>query len=125
MTEPREPRKHPEALRVPRGPSDGRAARGGGLRPRLGGRPALRQGRYFAFVELSDGRVRSVTVRANPHQEHDSGDLPRFVRENGVNVIIAYGMDPRAVEFFNSFGIVVTGPPGGSWASWDPSSGDP
>jgi predicted Fe-Mo cluster-binding NifX family protein len=69
--------------------------------------------RYFAFVDVDGGSVRGVTVKENPHQEHGPGDLPKFVREHGARVVIAYGMGPRAVEFFNSYGIeVVTGASG-------------
>jgi Uncharacterized conserved protein len=69
--------------------------------------------RYFAFVEVDDGAIKDMVIKANPHQEHGPGDLPRFVSENGARTVIAYGMGGRAVEFFNSYGIeVVTGASG-------------
>ena len=35
------------------------------------------------------------------------GDLPNFVKENGGDVVISYGMGGRAVDFFNQLGIDV------------------
>jgi len=39
--------------------------------------------------------------------EHSPGQIPRFLKEQGVKVIIAYGMGWRAREFFSSLGIEV------------------
>jgi predicted Fe-Mo cluster-binding NifX family protein len=33
--------------------------------------------------------------------------MPRFIRDLGVDVIIAGGMGPRAIEMFRDFGIAV------------------
>lgn len=65
---------------------------------------------YFAFVEIKDGKIVKFTIKKNPYTEHGVGDLPRFVKENNADMIIAYGMGERAIDFFNSYGIdVITG----------------
>ncbi len=70
--------------------------------------------RYFAFVEVEEGSVKGVVVKGNPRRgEHSPGELPAFVRDNGASVVIAYGMGPRAIELFRSYGLeVVTGATG-------------
>ncbi|MCL4343698.1 MAG: NifB/NifX family molybdenum-iron cluster-binding protein [Nitrososphaerota archaeon] len=69
--------------------------------------------KYFAFVKVEGDKIANFEVKQNPHAEHEAGDLPKFVRENGAEFIIAYGMGPRAVDFFKSFGVqVITGASG-------------
>ena len=44
--------------------------------------------------------------------DHAPGVIPKFLHDNGVNMIIASGMGTRAQEFFTQFGIeVVIGAP--------------
>ncbi len=65
---------------------------------------------YYTFVDIKDGRIKNVKVLPVPFEEHGPGDLPNFVKENGGEVVIAYGMGHRAMEFFQQLGIdVVTG----------------
>ncbi len=65
---------------------------------------------YYTFVDVEDGKVAKVEVLQLPFEEHGPGDLPNFVKENGGEVVIAYGMGHRAVDFFQQMGIdVVTG----------------
>ncbi|NJF26052.1 NifB/NifX family molybdenum-iron cluster-binding protein [Thermococcus sp. Bubb.Bath] len=66
--------------------------------------------KYFTFVDVEDNEIRGVEVLPVPFEEHSSGDLPNFMQENGVEVVIVYGMGRKAMEYFNQFGItVVTG----------------
>jgi len=66
--------------------------------------------KYFVFVDVEDGEVKGVEVVAVPFEEHGPGDLPRFVKEHGGDVVLAYGMGQKAIAFFNQLGItVVTG----------------
>ena len=65
---------------------------------------------YYTFVDIEGGEIKNVEVVPVPFEEHGPGDLPNFVKEQGGDVVIAYGMGPRATEFFQQLGIdVVTG----------------
>ncbi len=68
---------------------------------------------YYTFVDIEDGEIKNVEVLPVPFEEHGPGDLPNFVKEHGGEVVIAYGMGHRAVDFFQQLGIdVVTGAEG-------------
>lgn len=62
---------------------------------------------FYTIVSVDEGRIGEVSVVRNPFVEHSPGQIPRFLREQGVKVIIAYGMGWRAREFFSSLGIEV------------------
>ena len=65
---------------------------------------------YYTFVDIEEGEIKNVESVPVPYENHDPGDLPNFVKEHGGEVVIAYGMGSRAVDFFQQFGIdVVTG----------------
>lgn len=57
----------------------------------------------FTIVEIEDGQVTSQTQVANPG--HRTGFLPKFMHEQGVDVMVTGGMGQRAVGFFQQFGI--------------------
>ncbi|MCL5278161.1 MAG: hypothetical protein M1517_10380 [Deltaproteobacteria bacterium] len=60
----------------------------------------------YTLVDIEDGRIVNKEVVENPGLEgHQPGVIPRFLHEKGANFIIAGGMGPRAVNFFNEFGI--------------------
>jgi len=67
-------------------------------------------------VEPKEGEIKApVKVLPNPYASSHGmpGEVPSFLKEQGIEVIIAGGMGPRAVDFFNQFGIkVVTGAAG-------------
>jgi predicted Fe-Mo cluster-binding NifX family protein len=68
---------------------------------------------YYAFVDVEENKIKNVEIVPVPFAEHGPGDLPNFVKENGGDVVIAYGMGGRAVDFFNQLGIdVITGASG-------------
>jgi len=68
---------------------------------------------YYAFVDVEGDEIKSFEVVPVPFAEHGPGDLPNFVKENGGDVVISYGMGGRAVDFFNQLNIeVVTGASG-------------
>ncbi len=63
--------------------------------------------RYYTIVNTEDMSAKSVPV---PFENHGPGDIPNFLKEHGANVIIAYGMGGKAVQFFDDMGIeVITG----------------
>ena len=66
--------------------------------------------RYFVFVDVEDNKIKNAEVVEVPFEEHGPGDLPNFTKEHGGEVVLAYGMGRRAIDYFNSLGIeVVTG----------------
>ncbi len=69
--------------------------------------------RHYTLVDV-DGKVIIATdVVDVPFADHEPGDLPNWLRSQMVDVVIAWGMGPRAVEYFERFGIeVVTGATG-------------
>ncbi len=69
--------------------------------------PHFRRAPYFLFVELdNDGEIVSVEAKPNPYVNvHGPGLVPRFVAENGAEMVVAGGMGERAAQFFKSYGI--------------------
>ncbi len=71
---------------------------------------------YYVILETDKKEVKQpVKVIANPYAtvHGQPGQVPSFLKEQGIEVIIAGGMGPRAVGFFNQHGIkVVTGASG-------------
>lgn len=65
---------------------------------------------FYTFVDLENGKITGVEVLPVPFEEHGPGDLPNFVREHGGEMVVAYGMGQRAIDFFNNMDIkVITG----------------
>ena len=64
----------------------------------------------FSFFEVDEAE-RSIVSRATLHAPpHEHGAYPRWLREQGAQVVLAGGMGPRAVQMFDHFGIMaVTG----------------
>ncbi len=70
---------------------------------------------FYTFVEAEAGEIGKVSTVANPFFEAHGqvGQVPGFINDQGAEVIIAGGMGPRAVGFFEQFGIKpVTGASG-------------
>lgn len=59
----------------------------------------------FEIFNTKNGRIISEESLENPG--HKPGFLPRFLNENGVNVIISGGMGQAAVDIFNENNIEV------------------
>ncbi|PKN54778.1 MAG: dinitrogenase iron-molybdenum cofactor biosynthesis protein [Deltaproteobacteria bacterium HGW-Deltaproteobacteria-14] len=78
---------------------------------------------YFAMVDLVDGRATTVNVVANPAaQNHQPGQVPRFIATAGADAIIAGGMGRMAVTLFERLYIDVasgaSGSAGAALAAW-------
>ena len=70
---------------------------------------------YYTLVEVEDDEIKKVTNVENPYyvSHGQPGLAPNFIKQQGAQVIIAGGMGPRAIEFFNQLGIeAVTGASG-------------
>jgi len=64
----------------------------------------------FALVDVVGGEIRGTEMKTGP--PHEPGALPRWLHENGANIIIAGGMGQRARAIFAQNGIeVVVGAP--------------
>jgi predicted Fe-Mo cluster-binding NifX family protein len=62
----------------------------------------------FALIETQNGEIKTKTMHTPP--PHEPGVLPRWLHEQGANVIIAGGMGARAQGLFSENGIkVITG----------------
>ncbi len=65
---------------------------------------------FYTFVDFEGEEISDVEVLSVPFEGHGPGDLPNFVKEHGGEMVVAYGMGQRAIDFFNDMGIkVVTG----------------
>jgi len=64
----------------------------------------------FAMLEVEDQKILNKEMLDPP--PHEPGVLPRWLKEQGTNVVIAGGMGQRAVELFQQAGIqVIVGAP--------------
>lgn len=62
----------------------------------------------FALVEVEDNQIKEKKIQVPP--PHEPGVLPRWLHEQGADVIIAGGMGMRAMDLFAQNGIkVMTG----------------
>ena len=59
----------------------------------------------YTILDIEDGKIVNRIEENNPG--HATGTIPQFMREKGVNVMIAGGMGWRAQEFFKQFNIDV------------------
>jgi predicted Fe-Mo cluster-binding NifX family protein len=66
---------------------------------------------YYVMVNVDGKDVKQTEAIANPFfNGHVPGAVPEFINKQSVNVMIAGGMGPKAIDMFNGFGIeVVTG----------------
>ena len=70
--------------------------------------------RYCTLIDIENGEITDTEVLDVPSAEHGPGDLPNWLHSQGADAVLAWGMGPRAVEFFEQLGIeVVTGATGG------------
>ncbi len=73
---------------------------------------------YFMMVDVEGTEVKKVDPVANPFfNGHVPGAVPEFINKQNVNVMIAGGMGPKAVDMFNGFGIEVATGVGGKVAN--------
>ncbi len=61
---------------------------------------------YFILVDVDDKEVKEVTAIDNPYYaNHSPGQVPAFIHNQGVSVMLAGGMGRRAVAIFEQNGI--------------------
>ena len=61
----------------------------------------------FALIETENGEIKNSAMQTPP--PHEPGVLPKWLHEQGANVIIAGGMGSRAQQLFGQSGIKVVG----------------
>ena len=61
----------------------------------------------FALLDLDEASRQITRKELVPSPGHQPGFLPGWLAQQGVNVVIAGGMGPRAVELFQENGIKV------------------
>jgi predicted Fe-Mo cluster-binding NifX family protein len=59
----------------------------------------------YTFVTIEDNKIIKKEVLSNPG--HAVGSVPKFVHDNGAKYMITDGIGPRAIDFFNQYGIDV------------------
>ena len=61
---------------------------------------------YYLLADIKEKKVEEINIVANPFfQQHQPGQVPGFINEQGANVIITGGMGRRAIMFFEQFKI--------------------
>jgi len=61
---------------------------------------------YFVFVDVNGQFVSRVEVLRNPcYGQHQPGEVPAFIHEQGADVMLTGGMGSRAVAYFREYGI--------------------
>jgi predicted Fe-Mo cluster-binding NifX family protein len=64
----------------------------------------------FALVDVQDNQIVSTKFAEPP--THQPGALPRWLNDEGVNLVITGGMGRRAISLFDQAGVkVVVGAP--------------
>ena len=69
---------------------------------------------FFALVDMEGNEVQGLEVIENPYYaSHQLGQVPQFIHEQKVDVMLSGGMGGRAIQFFGQYGIeAVTGAAG-------------
>jgi len=69
---------------------------------------------YYILVDVEGREVKDVRAVDNPYYgNHAPGQVPGFINDQGVNVMLTGGMGGRAIAFFEQYGIeAVTGAAG-------------
>jgi len=62
---------------------------------------------HFAIFDIDEQGKKIINKDNVPSPEHEPGLLPKWLAEQGVSVVIAGGMGPRAVNIFQENGITV------------------
>ncbi|MBM7559971.1 NifB/NifX family molybdenum-iron cluster-binding protein [Marinitoga litoralis] len=62
---------------------------------------------YFGLIEYKDNGDYDLEIIENPLVIHQPGEVPTFMKNNGVNLVIARGMGERGYLILKKFGINV------------------
>ncbi len=68
---------------------------------------------HYTLIDVDNGQIVTTQVLDVPYADHGPGDLPNWLHTHGADAVLAWGMGPKAVDFFNQLGIkVITGATG-------------
>ena len=76
----------------------------------LGGQISQHFGRcpYYLILDVEGDEIIKADSIVNPYyNDHTPGMVPKFINEQGANVMIAGGIGPRAIDLFAGMGIEV------------------
>ncbi|MBP2132332.1 putative Fe-Mo cluster-binding NifX family protein [Methanomicrobium sp. W14] len=59
----------------------------------------------YAFFDVEDGKIAGREDLKSP--EHAPGVIPKFLKENGADVVLACGIGQGALDLFSEMGIKV------------------
>lgn len=59
--------------------------------------------KYFYIFTLENGEIKDMKYFDSP--DHQPGVFPKFLNEKNINIVVAYGMGSRAIEFFKEYKI--------------------
>ncbi len=63
---------------------------------------------FYIIVDVDDDEVKDVQSVVNPFFEsHQPGQVPEFIRNQNVDVMVSGGMGRRAISLFDQHGISV------------------
>jgi predicted Fe-Mo cluster-binding NifX family protein len=60
---------------------------------------------HFTIFEVDEAARAIVSHASCTPPPHERGAFPRWLKDQGVHVVLAGGMGPRAVQIFQQFGI--------------------
>jgi len=61
---------------------------------------------FFILAEVEDEEIKAVKSVQNPfYGQHQPGQVPGFIHEQGADVMLTGGMGHRAIQFFEQIGI--------------------
>jgi ATP-binding protein involved in chromosome partitioning len=63
----------------------------------------------FALIDVDEDKKEIIKKELVPSPAHEPGLLPKWLAEQGVNLVIAGGMGPRAQDLFqqNNIGVII------------------
>mgnify|MGYP000492273115 CR=1 FL=1 len=63
---------------------------------------------FYIIVDIEKDRIVSYKAIRNPsYERHMPGEIPSLLANNNVDILIVRGIGPRAIIFFNQYGIKV------------------
>jgi len=62
---------------------------------------------FYIFAAVENNKVSQYDLVRNPFEQHGPGQIPTWVKENGIDTMIVKGIGTRAIGFFSNLGIQV------------------
>ncbi len=62
---------------------------------------------YYTFVSIEGNKVKDFEVKPVPYLEHRPGQIPEWIKQNGAECVVCWGMGKKAQKEFEKLGINV------------------